>query len=118
MELAAPAWHGSLTKEERHTMEKVKISAHHITLGGKYLSYRSALELAELQTLEARSEMFCLKFAKKAPNPPKHKNWFIPMRKSANTRQKPTKLCEVVANTVCYYSSPISYLTRILISDM
>ena len=117
LELAAPAWHGSLTKEEQHTIERVQKSAHHIMLGGKYLSYKSALELTGLQTLEARREKLCLKFAKKAASHPKHKNWFIPLKKSANTRQKPAKYCEVVANTVRYHKSPISYLTRLLNSD-
>ena len=65
LELAAPAWHSSLTKEEHHTIERVQISAHHIILGAKYLSYRGALELAGLQTLQARREKLCLKFAKK-----------------------------------------------------
>ena len=114
LELAVPAWQGAITQEDRNDIERVQKAAHHIILGDKYVSYRTALKQTGLQTLEARREKLCLKFAKKAVKHPKHKNWFKVRKKAQNTRQKQTKYCEVIANKGRYKKSPISYLTSLL----
>jgi hypothetical protein len=114
LELAVPAWHGPITQAERNEIERVQKAAHHIVLGDKYLSYKSALKYTGLQTLESRRDKLCLKFARKSVNHPKHKQWFKLNKKAVNTRQKQPKYCKVVANKGRYKHSPISYLTSLL----
>ena len=114
LELAVPAWQGAITQAERNEIERVQKAALHIILGEKYLSYRSALKQAGLQTLEFRREKLCLKFVKKAVKNPKHKKWFKVSHKTVKTRQKQTTYCKVVANKDRYQKSPISYLTSLL----
>ena len=114
LELAVPAWQGAITQAERNEIERFQKAAHHIILGEKYLSYRSALKQTGLQTLESRREKLCLKFVKKAVKNTKHRKWFKVSHKTAKTRQKQTKYCKVVANKGRYQKSPIGYLTSLL----
>ena len=114
LELAVPAWHGAISQDERNEIERVQKAAHHIVLGEQYLSYRSALKHTGMDTLDSRRDKLCRKFAKKAEKNPKHKKWFKPSHKPANTRQKVPKYCPVVANKGRYEKSPISYLTNLL----
>ena len=76
LELAAPAWHGSITQNERIMIERVQKSALHIILGDEYGTYRGALKSLNLESLETRRQMICLKFAKKAEKHPKFSKWF------------------------------------------
>jgi hypothetical protein len=105
---------GAITQAERNEIERVKKAAHHIILGEKYLSYRSALKQTGLQSLESRREKLCLKFVQKAVKNTKHRKWFKVSHKTAKTRQKHTKYCKVVANKGRYQKSPIGYLTSLL----
>ena len=114
LELAVPAWQGAITQEDKNEIERVQKAAHHIVLGGQYVSYKSALKYTGMESLESRREKLCLKFAKKAEKHPKHKAWFKPCNKTANTRQEKTRYCPVVANKGRYKKSPISYLTSLL----
>ena len=105
---------GAITQEDKNEIERVQKAAHHIVLGGQYVSYKCALKYTGMETLESRREKLCLKFAKKAEKHPKHKAWFKPCNKTANTRQEKTRYCPVVANKGRYKKSPISYLTSLL----
>ena len=44
LELAVPAWHGSISQGERLEIERVQKSAFYIILGDSFLSYRNALK--------------------------------------------------------------------------
>ena len=66
LELAAPAWHGSLTQAEKVDIERVQKCALRIIFGNAYESYMNALEMANLENLDMRRENLCLKFARKA----------------------------------------------------
>ena len=65
LELAVAAWNGAITQKEKIDIERVQKTALHIMLGGLYQSYGDALELVGLETLDARRQKLCLKFAKK-----------------------------------------------------
>ena len=117
LELAVPAWHGSISQVERTDIERVQKCALHIILGDEYEGYKGALELAGLDTLEVRRDNLCLKFGKKAVQDPKHKNWFKPKPKLP-TRQKHYKYCKPVARTERLMRGPISYLTNMLNSNV
>ena len=86
-------------------------SAH--ILGDNYLTYNEALVTVNLQKLSLRREQLCLKFARKAENNSKHKEWFKPTRQS-NTRQNRNRYCATVARTGRLLRSPIPYLTGLL----
>ena len=43
LELAVPAWQGSITQSEKQDIERIQKSACHIILGQSYNSYHSAL---------------------------------------------------------------------------
>ena len=67
LELAAPAWNGSLTRSEIVDIECVQKCALHIFFGALYEDYSGALEMSNLESLDKRREILCLKFAKKIP---------------------------------------------------
>ena len=64
LEFAAPAWHGAITMTERQDIERVHKGAPHIILADKYDSYRNALKVTNLETLETRRDRLCLKNSK------------------------------------------------------
>ena len=114
LELAAPAWQGSITQAERITLERVQKCACHIILGDSYISYRNALNLLNLESLELRRQKLSLKFAIKASKHSKFKAWFKPNDQNVNTRQEKTKFCDVKASHSRFDKSAISYLTKLL----
>ena len=114
LELAAPAWQGSITKSEKQDIERIQKSACHIILGHSYTSYHSALKTLNLESLESRRTRITLKFALKCEKHPKFKSWFIPSTKIVNTRANQNKYRDVLANHTRFANSPLSYITRLL----
>ena len=76
LELAVPAWQGGLTQVEKQDIERIQKSACHIILGHEYESYRCALKLLGLESLESRRIKLSLKFGIKSEKHHKFKNWF------------------------------------------
>ena len=113
LELAVPAWQGALTMVEKQDIERIQKVAFHIILGDQYESYKNALKLTNLETLEARRIKLCTKFAKKAERNEKHMSWFKPKPKMP-TRQHDDKYWKTVARTTRLKQSPISHLTNLL----
>ena len=66
LEQSAVVWHSSLTEENIQNLERVQKSAIKIIMGEEYQSYRKSLNFLNLDTLEERRKMLCLKFAKSA----------------------------------------------------
>ena len=114
MGLAAPAWHSAISQAERQDLEKIQKSACHIILGTNYISYKNALEVLSLETLDNRRNQLCLKFAKKCEKHDKFKNWFKLNTKNFNTRSEKLKYCQVQARLSRMEKSPISFLTNML----
>ena len=114
LEFAAPVWHPAITGELRVKLERVQKSAFHIILSDGYTSYRSARKVLGLNTLHARRQSLCKKFAKKSFKHQKFSKWFKMNDKITKTRNKQPKLCNVVCRTNRFEKSPISYLTSIL----
>ena len=113
-EYAVPVWSSSLTGVNSAKIERIQKSATRIILGDAYTSYSRALETLGIQRLANRRKLLCLKFALKCEKDPKFSKWFKLNTKNRNTRQKPTKYCEVYSHTERFYRSPIAYLTRLL----
>ena len=76
LELAVPAWSGSINLADQIDIERIQKSAAHIILGSSYLSYKDALKTLNLESLKTRRDNLCLKFAKKAEKDKKFKHWF------------------------------------------
>ena len=117
LELAVPAWHPSLTKQEGNDIERVQRAALQIILGPHYKSYNSALEKLKLETLEDRRKLLCKKFAVKAAKHPKHRKRFVPHKPKANSRYNQPKFRPVMCKTRRFEKSPLSYLTQLLNKD-
>ena len=114
MELAVPAWQSAISQAERQDLERIQKSACHIILGRNYTSYKHALKLLKLDTLESRRIKLSLKFGLKAENHKKFKNWFKPSEVNHKTRSINPKYCSVRANHTRFAKSPLSYLTKLL----
>ena len=54
LEFCVPVWHGAKTNNERLEIERVQKGSLHLILGEKYVNYKNALELTNLETLEDR----------------------------------------------------------------
>ena len=61
LELAA--WQGSIDQAERIALERVQKCACYIILGNQYTSYKNALKLLNLETLESRRRKLSLNTA-------------------------------------------------------
>ena len=83
-------------------------------MGFNYSSYKEALEIFTVESLETRREKLCMKFAVKAAKHEKFQNWFKINITVSRTRQKQPKYCHVRARLDRYKKSPLSYLTEIL----
>ena len=114
LEFAVAVWHPGLTNEDRLRIERVQKSAFGIILGQKYKSYRSALRTLQMESLFARRNRMCRKFANKALKHSKFEKWFKPNTSNTVTRAKPTKFCDVYSRTERFKRSPISFLTQLL----
>ena len=119
LEMAAPAWTPGLTKTEISQLERVQKAARAIILGKKFYSYKSALRILNMETLESRRSTISLKFARKALKSEKFKEWFAmnegsePNMKTRAAKTK-CKLKPVTYRRRRYKNSPIPYLTELL----
>ena len=109
LELAVPAWQGSMSLVEKQDLERIQKCATHIILGETYTTYQNALI-----ALDQRRNTLALKFALKSEKHDKFKAWFKPASKSVITRSKPLKYCEIKANHSRFFKSPLGFLTRML----
>ena len=76
LEQSATVWHSSLTQDNKNDLERMQKTALKIILGNKYKSYRDALTLLEIDSLEERRENLCLNFAQKCLTNDKMKTLF------------------------------------------
>ena len=89
-EYCSVVFHSTLTKEETYKIEKIQKTSLKVILGVMYIDYPSALEMTGLDTLAARREDRCLRFALKSVKHSKMSRIFPlnPLQKSHNTRDK------------------------------
>ena len=115
LEFGTPVWNSSLTKQDVADVERVQKSFLHIVLDSDYTSYDIALQLANLESLEARRIKLCLNFAIKAQKHPKHKSWFVanPLL-GPETRSETLGLNPPLFRLKRFKKSPIPYLTDLL----
>ena len=114
LEFSVEVWHTNLTVSDRMKIERIQKSALHIILDQNYKSYNSALTSLKIDSLFARRENLCKKFAMKSLKNSKFTSWFKPSTNFAPTRGIPTKFKAVNSRTERFEKSPISSLTNIL----
>ena len=114
LEFGAPVWNSGLTKAESTDIERVQKAFLHIALGNNYQSYKTALEIANIEPLEDRRIKLCLTFAKKSLKHPKHSAWFQYNVGAANTRSSKPNLKVPLYRLARFRDSPIPYLTNLL----
>ena len=109
--MAIPLWAGALTQKDTNSIERVQRIAMNIIKGKNYFEYEECLDHYGLETLEARRDTVCLKFAKKCVKNEKFRHWFH--KKSANTRSEEPYI-RPAWKTKRYLTSSIPHLTNIL----
>ena len=115
LEQSAVVWHSSLTQKCKDRLERVQKSALRIILGDQYSSYKNALEILNLQSLDNRRESLCLSFAKKCLQVEKFKSMFP--RKDQGHRMKKRgseKFLIRSCFTERHKKSAIPYMQRLL----
>ena len=115
LEHSAPVWHSSLRKENKDDLERVQKTALKVILGGKFKTYKNALDLLDMQTLDERREQLCLNFAKRAAKHPKLMHLFPmnPKSHQMNTRNV-GKYKVQYAHTERLRKSPIIHIQNML----
>ena len=112
LEMAVPLWAGSITKKQSQDIEAVQITCMKIISSQHFTSYEQSLQQFGLETLVARRESLCLKFAKKCIKSTQFKHWF-PVKTSLRTRSK-EKYIEPSGKTKRYLTSSIPHLIKLL----
>jgi hypothetical protein len=95
LEQSATVWHSSLTEENKSDLERVQKSALKIILGDRYISYKNALCILDIESLNDRRQNLCLNFAMKASKHPKMKKMFPLNDKSHNMGTRKTEKFKV-----------------------
>ena len=91
MELAVPAWHSGLTKQQAADIERVQKVALYISdcsTGQCEYTYDMALVILELEPLETRRDKLCLSFATKSLKS-RHSDMFVTNGSQHDTRERP-----------------------------
>ena len=118
LEQSSVVWHSSLSCENRKDLERLQKTAVRIILGKTYNNYKQGLKMLNLQTLNQRRKMLCLKFARKCLMNEKVRKFFpknTSKHKMKKRKTKPFKQSKI--NTERYKNSAIPYMRRLLNKD-
>ena len=115
LEQSATVWHSSLTRENSDDLERVQKSALKIILGNRYYGYKKALNQLDLESLEDRREVLCLKFARKCLKNKKTQHLFPLNAKKHQMKTREPLKCQVQhANTERLRKSALIYMQNLL----
>ena len=112
LELAVPAWHSGLARQQSIDIERIQKISFKLILGDNYENYQQACKILSTQTLEQRQIKLCLKFALK--NAKSDNSLIIKFTSKNNTRQKPNLVSEYLCRTKRFQRSSLPYLTKLL----
>lgn len=115
VEYASPVWHGCISKQQTHQIERIQKRACHVILGNNYTTYTDALDLMGLQTLEDRRDQLCTNFAVKCSTSDRYAGWF-PHNNNTHSMglRNATKYMVPKHRTKRYGNSAIPFLTKLL----
>ena len=115
LEQSATVWHSSLTQENIDDLERLQKSACKVILKERFIGYKHALKILELDTLEDRRKDLCLKFAIKCRQNKKVKDMFPKNNKKHQMKTRnPEKYQVFHANTERLKRSAVIYMQRLL----
>ena len=115
LEQSAVVWHSSLTKKNRHDLERVQKAAIRVIMGKSYSTYKNGLKFLKLDTLEKRRELLCLRFAKNCIKTEKVKNLFpLNISKHVMKMRKQKKYKTNKQNTNRLKKSALPYMRKLL----
>ena len=115
LEQSATVWHSSLTKENKSDLERVQKTALKVILDQRYRSYRHALKIMNLETLNERKENLGLTFAQRCSKHPTMKKMF-PLNEKTHqmgTRNQPKFKVQFALNERLR-KSPIIYMQNLV----
>ena len=115
LEQSATVWHSSLTEENKTDLERVQKTALKLILEEKYITYKHALRLLDLENLSERRDNLCLAFALKTSKNEKFRDMF-PLKSKEhpmNTR-KPEKFEVQHAHTERLKQSTVIFMQNLL----
>ena len=110
LEFCAPLWSGDLSRKNCEDLERVQKTVCRIILGHKLGLYEEAIEQLQLEALEDRRALLCLKFARNCLDNPSMNQFF---EKGITTRTRTTYL-EPDARTKRFRNSSIPFMIRLL----
>ena len=115
LEQSAVVWYSSLTQKCKNKLERVQKSALRIILGDQFVSYKDALKVLNLQSLDERRESLCLGFAKKCLQEKKFKSMF-PKKHQVHNMEKRTNEKFIIRRsfTERHRKSAIPFMQRLL----
>ena len=102
-----------MTKQQNDDLERLQRSSLKIIYGPK-ISYREALGLAGLPSLEERRQELFRKFAVKIGDDPKYTDWLPESEQPVYSLRTHKKYREMHANTDRLYRSPLFTIRRTL----
>ena len=118
-EVCVAWWGPMITKHESNMLERVLKTGLHIIFQDKYVNFKNALKLGNLQSLRERRVVQITKFCKKSYKNPRFKTWFCeesqqpPAREQRNRKPAPL-LKPVTCRTQRYARSSLPVMTSIL----
>ena len=115
LDQSAVVWHSGLKRKENKDLERVQKAALRVILGEKYNSYKDALNVMKMDSLEMRRHYLCLKFAKQCIKNEKLKKMF-PKNQNKHRMEKRSgeKFLVNKAFTERYRRSAIPNMQRLL----
>ena len=118
LEQSAVVWHSSITVENKESLERIQKSAVRIIMGNEYKNYEDSLNRLDLQSLEDRREMLCLKFAQKCVKNERLMHMFPLNEKEHEMKtRKKEKFKVQFAHTSRLKKSPLIYMQKLLNED-
>ena len=118
LETSAVVWHSSLSDKNRRDLERVQKSALKIILKDNYTTYEEALRILNMDTLDKRRELLCMRFAKNCLRNEKMKRLFPLDIHHHNMKTRSQAFFKVnKARTSRYQKSTIPYLQKLLNTD-
>ena len=115
LEQSAVVWHSGLSGKNRKDLERVQKTGLKIILGNNFTTYKSGLEMLNLDTLDERRRKICLKFAQNCLKNEKVKSMFpLNFSKHKMKLRKTNKFEVSKQRTRRYEKSAIPYMQELL----
>ena len=114
LDYCVPLFNGNLTKEQVNKLERIQKRVCRIIFGKNYSTYREALNVCKLETLENRRDKLCSDFAYSIESHHMCRNWLPPHRNCQINLRHTNKYDPPRCKTVRYKQSAIPQIVSLL----